>query len=160
MVHEFEEEIVPAVNVLPHGGGFEGFVELAESESGLDVPGGATGGADDAGGVFGDEFGIHARPFAKLAFVAGHRGKVEQVVEAFGGFGDHGLVQVGAGGGHVVGFLRFVAPALPLHVESGAGRQVGFDADDGFNSGFGHGAVERVGSEHIAVVGHAHGGHA
>ena len=72
VVHQLKEVIFLAVNILPHGCGFECFIELPKAQTGLHVAGRAASGSDNAGGVFGDKFRVHAGPFAQLAFVGCH----------------------------------------------------------------------------------------
>ena len=159
VVHQLQEEVVLAVDVLPHSGGFQGLVELSQAQAGLHVAGGAAGGGDDALGVLGDQFGIHAGPLAQLAFVAGHGRQVEQIAQAGRVLRDHRLVQVGTGGRHVVGLLLWLAPAHALLVKAGFRGDVGLDADDGLHASVGHRPIEGVRAVHVSVVGHSDGGH-
>ena len=155
VIHQLEEIVVPTVDVLPHRRGLESLVELPEAQTGLDVTGRTAGGGDDAGGVLGDEIGVHAGPLAELPLVGRHRRQVEEVAQPGGVLRDHRLVQVCAGGRDVVGFLVGLTPADALLVEPGFGGEIGLDADDRFDAGVGHRVVERVRAEHVAVVGHA-----
>src|SRR5699024_3781354 len=66
VVHQLEEVIVAAVNVLPHRGGFERFIKLSQAQTCLHITRGATRGRDNAIGVLGNQFRVHARPLAQL----------------------------------------------------------------------------------------------
>ena len=160
VVHQLQEEVVLAVDVLPHGSCLEGLIKLPQAQAGLDVSRGATGGGDDALRMLRDELGVHTRPLTQLSLVGGQGGQLEQVVQAGGVFRQHGLVQVRAGGGDVVALLVRGAPQHALLIEAGFRRHVGLDADDGLDPRARHLLVEGVGAVHISVVRHAHGGHA
>ena len=159
MVHQLQEEVVLAIDVLPHRRSLEGLVELAEAQAGLHIAGWAAGRGDDAIGMLGDELCIHARPLAQLAFVGGERRQGEQVAQPGRVFRDHRLVQIRARGGDIVALLVRGAPQHTLFIKARFRGHVGLDADDGFDPGAGHALVKGVGSIHIAVVCHAHGGH-
>ena len=159
MVHQLQEEVVLAIDVLPHGRGLEGLVELTEAQAGLYIAGWAAGGGDDAISMLSDELRIHARPLAQLAFVGGERGQREQVAQPGGVFRDHRLVQIRTRGGDIVALLIRSAPQHAFFIKARFRGHVGLDADDGFHPGAGHALVKGIGSIHIAVVCHAHGGH-
>ena len=159
VVHQLQEVIVLAVDVLPHRRGLQGLVELPQAQTGLDVAGRAAGGGDDAVGALRDQLRVHPRPLAQLALIRGHRRQVEQVAQAGGVFRQHRLVQIRAGRRDVVALLVGRAPADALFVEPRFRRHVGLDADDRLDPGLGHLAVKRVRPEHVAVVRDAHGGH-
>ena len=111
VVHQLQEVVVLAIDVLPHRGGFHCLIELSQAQAGLYVARGATGGGDDALGTLGNQLGIHARPLAVLALIAGHGAQVEEIAQALGGFRHHRLVQVSAGGGDIIALLLRVSPA-------------------------------------------------
>ena len=160
VVHELEEVVVLAVDVLPHPGGLQRLVELAQAQAGLHVARRAAGGGDDALGPLRDELRVHARPLAQLPLVRRHRRQVEEIAQALRVLRDHRLMQVGARRGDVVRLLVRFAPAHALLVEAAVRRHVRLDADDGLHALGLHGPVERVRAEHVAVVRHAHRRHA
>ena len=155
MVHELQEIIVFPVNVLPFGGRFERFVELPEPEAGLNFTRRARRRSDDSLGMLCDQLSIHARPFTKLPLIRRHRGQVKEVFQSGGILRDHRLVQVSTRGRHVVTLLVGFTPPNALFIKAGVGGHIAFDADNGLDVVRRHGAVESVGSEHVAVVGHS-----
>ena len=158
VVHQLEEEVVGAEDVLEVAGRGPGLLVVADPEPGLDLPRRAAGGADQAGGVLGEQLAVGAG-LVEEPLDRGARGQPEQVVHALGGLGQQGHVGVGAAAGHVV--VAAVVPADPLAVEAGGVRgEVGLHADDRLDPGGARLGVEVVGAEHVAVVGHRDGVHA
>ena len=82
VIHQFEEVVFLAVDVLPHAGSFHCLVELPQSQAGLHIARGAAGGGNNAVGMLGDEFGVHARILTQLALVGGHGGEIKQITQA------------------------------------------------------------------------------
>lgn len=160
VVHHLQEEVLRPEDLLPLGGGFQRFALVAEAQPGLHLAGRAAGGGDDALGVLGDEFFVHARPLAELALDGGQRRQFEQVAQAGRVLGDHRHMGVGAGAGDVVALLARIAPLHALGVEPGAGRDIGLDADDRLDARLLGGVVELRGAVHVAVVGHPDRRHA
>ena len=159
VVHQFQEVVLRTEYLPPLGGRRDRFVDLPEPQPGLHLPGRATGGGDDALGMFGDDVGIHPVPLAELALEGGQRGQLEQVAQAGGVLGHHGEVGVGTAAGDVIGLLARIAPQDPAGIEPGSGSHIGLDADDGLDPDLGRRVVELAGAEHVAVVGHPDGGH-
>src|SRR5690606_8661855 len=116
VVHDLEEVVVGAEDVAVVARGLVGRFGLAEAQPGLDLAGGAAGGGDDALGVLGDEFAVHAG-LVVVALEGGLAGEAEEVAGALGVLGDHGHVRVGAGAGEVVAALAGLAPEDGLLVE-------------------------------------------
>ncbi|CPZ67411.1 Uncharacterised protein [Mycobacteroides abscessus] len=71
MVHQLQEEIVLAEDVLPFGRGGKRLALLPQPQAGLHLTRWTSGGGDDAAGVLGDEVGVHARPLAQLPLERG-----------------------------------------------------------------------------------------
>ena len=69
VVHELQEVIFLAVNVLPHCGGLKRFIELPQAQTGLYIPRRTPRGSDDPGGVLRNKIGIHAGPFTQLPLI-------------------------------------------------------------------------------------------
>ena len=159
VVHQLQEVVVGPEDLPPLGGRLQRLAALAEPQPGLHLPGRAAGGGDDAGGVFGDQLGIHPRPLAQLALERRQRRQLEQVAQAGGVLGDHRQVRVGATAGDVVALLARVAPQDAPGIEARSGRDVGLDADDRLDTGRGRRVVELAGAEHVSVVGHPDRGH-
>ncbi|CFE46862.1 Uncharacterised protein [Mycobacterium tuberculosis] len=159
VVHQLKEVVVRSDDLPPLRRGFERLPILAEPQAGLHLPRRASGGDDDALGVFGDELGVHARPLAQLALEGSMRGQLEQVAQTGGVLGHHRQVRVGAAAGDVVGLLAGVTPQDAPGVEPRARRDVCLHADDRLDPGLGRGVVELAGTEHVSVVGHPHRGH-
>ena len=159
VVHQLEEVVVGAEDLPPLGGRLQRLAVVPQPQPGLHLTRRAAGGGDDAGGVFGDQLGIHPRPLAQLALEGRQRGQLEQVAQAGGVLGDHRQVRVGAAAGDVVGLLAGVTPRDAPGVKAGGGRDVGLDADDRLDPGLGRRVVELAGAEHVSVVGHPDRGH-
>ena len=155
VIHQLQEEIVLAEDLLPFGGGLERLLVMAQPQPGLHLARGAARRRDDALGVLGDQFGVHARPLAELTLEGGHRGQLEQVAQPGRVLGDHGHVGVGAATGDVIALLTAITPLDTLGVEARPRRDIGLDADDGLDPGIGGDVVELAGPEHVSVVGHA-----
>ena len=69
VVHQLQEVIFLAVNVLPHGGGLKRFIELPQAQTGLYIPRRTPRGSDNPGGVLRNKIGIHAGPFTQLSLI-------------------------------------------------------------------------------------------
>ena len=69
VVHQLQEVIFLAVNVLPHGGGLKRFIELPQAQTGLYIPRRTPRGSDNPGGVLRNKIGIHAGPFTQLPLI-------------------------------------------------------------------------------------------
>ena len=159
MVHQLQEVVLGSEDLPPLGGRLQRFAVLPEPQPGLHLTGRATGGGDDAGGVLGDQLGVHPRPLAQLALERGQRRQLEQVAQTGGVLGDHGQVRVGAAAGHVVALLPRIAPQNAAGLETRTGRDVGLDTDDRLDTRSSGPVVELAGAEHVAVVGHPDRGH-
>src|SRR5690606_14300342 len=154
VVHDLDEEVVLAEDVLQLAGGAARLVVLAEPQPGLDLARGAAAGRDQPLRVGLHELAVDARPLAELALERGERAHPEQVVHAGGVLGQQRHVRVRAARGHVVGALGLVAPPHTALVEpAGARRHVRLDADDRLDVELLGGAPEVVGAEQVAVVG-------
>ena len=94
VVHQLEEVIFLAVNVLPHGGGFQRLIKLPQTQTRLHIPRRTPRGSDNPSGVLRNKIGIHAGPFTQLPLIRRHRGKVKQILQPSCGLRDHGLVQI------------------------------------------------------------------
>ena len=68
MIHQLEEVVLLAEDVLVPGGRFQGLVVLAEPQPGLDRAGRAPGGRDDPLVVAVEQVIVHPRPLAVVAF--------------------------------------------------------------------------------------------
>ena len=152
VVHQLEEVVLPAEDVLEVGGGLAGGVVVAVAQVHLHLARGAAGGADDAAAVLGEQLAVHPRVLEE-AVAPGAGGEPEQVVHALGGLREQRHVGVGAAVGDVVGAAAVEVDALALEAGD-VGREVGLDADDRLDPGRLGLRVELVGAEHVAVVGH------
>ena len=157
VVHQFEEKIVLAEDVLELACRGERILVVADAQPRLDLTRWTAGRADESLGVAVQEFTVSARLVVE-AFDARQRRQTEQVVHALGGLGQQRHVGEGTATGHVI-----VAALVPLHpfaLESARiGGEVGLHADDGFDPGrFGF-FVEIIGTENVAVIGHGDGRH-
>ena len=94
VVHQLQEVIFLAVNVLPHGGCFQRLIKLPQAQTGLYIPRRTPRGSDNPGGVLRNKIGIHAGPFTQLPLIRRHRGKVKQILQPGCSLRDHGLVQI------------------------------------------------------------------
>jgi len=160
VLHQLEEVVLLAEDVLPFGGGRQRLVELAQPQPGLQLTRRASGGGHQAGRVLRDDLLVHPGPLGQHALGVGAGGQPEQVVQAQAVPGPDGLVQVGAARGDVVLLLVRLAPQDPVEVASGLGRDVGLDPDHRGDARVLRLPVELRGSVHVAVVGHRHVRHA
>ena len=158
VVHQLEEVVVAAEDVLEVGGRLAGGVVVAVAQVHLHLARRATGGADQAGRVLGQQLAVHAG-LLEEAVLPGAAGEPEQVVHALGGLREQGHVGVGAPRRDVVGTAVVEVDALALEAGD-VGSEVGLDADDGLDARVAGALVELVGAEDVAVVGHRHGRHA
>ena len=160
VLHQLEEVVFLAEDVLPLGRPLERLVELAEPQPGLQLARRAAGGSHQPGRVRRDDLLVHPRPLDQPALGVGAGGELEQVMQAFLVPRPDGLVQVGPGGGDVVFLLVRLAPQDPVGVAPGFRRHVGLDPDYRRDAGLLGLPVELRGGEHVAVVGHRHVCHA
>ena len=158
VVHQLEEVVVAAEDVLEVAGRLAGGVVVAVAQVDLDLARGAAGRADDAAAVLGEQLAVHARVLEEPV-APGAGGEPEQVVHALGRLREQRHVGVGAAGRDVVGAAAVEVDALLLEAGDVRG-EVGLDADDRLDPGVLRLAVELVGAEHVAVVGHRDRGHA
>ena len=160
VVHQLQEVIFLAVNVLPHGGGFQRLIKLPQTQTRLHIPRRTPRGSDNPSGVLRNKISIHAGPFTQLPLVRCHRGKVKQVLQPGCGLRDHGLVQISTRCRDVIRFLMRLAPPNTILIEPRFRRQVCLNTDNRFNPLRHHLLVKRVRPEHVAVVGNPHRRHA
>ncbi len=160
VLHQLEEVVLLAEDVLPLGRRRQRLVELAQAQPGLQLTRRAARGSHQAGGVLGEDFLVHPGPLAQHPLGVGAGGQPEQVVQALIVPGPDGLVQVGAARGDVVFLLVRLAPQDPGEVAPGLGRHVGFDSDHRGDTRVLGLPVELRGAEHVAVIGHRHVRHA
>ena len=152
VVHQLEEVVVPAEDVLEVAGRLPGLVVVTDPQPGLHLARGAPRGGDQALGVLGEQLAVGAG-LVEEPLHRGPRGEPEEVVHALGGLREQRHVGVGAGPGDVV--VAPVVPPDPLLVEArGVRREVGLHADDGLHARGPALGPEVVGAEHVAVVGH------
>ncbi len=142
---ELEEEVVLAEQVVIPVQAPAGGLDLALADQARHFGRHAAGGADQPFGVFGQEILVDARIIIE-AFQLGRRGDLEQVLVT-------GLV---LGQQQQVGGAPVLLGVMFLHR---AGRQVGFQPDDGLDAGLLGGVVELDHAEHGAVVGDGQGRH-
>ena len=102
VVHQLNVEIVTAVDVLQFAGVPQCLIELTEAQTGLDDARGAARTADHALGIGGEHLVIHTRIAHHAAFEIGHRGCLQQVLQAFVGFRPQCQVGDQAAAGHVI----------------------------------------------------------
>ena len=163
VVHQLEEDVVLAEDVLQLRGLADGLVVLAQAQPRLDRAAGAAGADDEALAVLGEDLLVHAG-LEVVALEARAGGEPEQVVHALGALGPHRHVGVGAAAGDVVAALLgqvSLPPPDPAALAAlGAGGDVGLDADDRLDAVLLGLAVEVVGAVQVAVVGHRDGRHA
>jgi hypothetical protein len=166
VVHQLEEEVLVPEDVAVVGRGLQRLGRLPQPQPGLHLAGRAAGGRDDAARVLGDQLAVHAR-LAVVALGRRERRQREQVPQAGRVGGDHRHVRVRAATRDVAAHALVVGAALPrlapehrLLVVAAVGCDVRLDADDRLDAGLLGGLVELVGPVHVAVVGHAHRGHA
>ena len=69
VVHQLQEVIFLAVNVLPHGGGFQRLIKLPQTQTRLHISRRAPRSSNNPGGVLRNKIGIHAGPFTQLPFI-------------------------------------------------------------------------------------------
>ncbi len=146
MVLEFDEEAVPAEDVLVLSGDGDGGFHVAFFEHGGDFRAEVAVDDDEAFGVFGEGFLIDAGAVVE-ALGEGEAGELEQVFPAGEILDDDGEVVGGLG------------DAVGVFLEAGAGGDVHFAAEDGLDGGLVAGFVKFDGAEEVAVVGEAQGGH-
>ena len=142
---ELEEEIVLAEHVVIPVQAAAGGLHLALADQARHFGRHAAGGADQAFGVFGQEFLVDAGVIIE-AFQLGRRSDLEQVLVT-------GLV---LGQQQQVRGAPVLLGVMLLHR---AGRQVGFQADDGLDAGLLGSMIELDHAEHGAMVGDGQGGH-
>ena len=161
VIHEFDEEVVFAEDVLEFAGGAQGLLELTEAQTSLDDARRASGGGDHTFGIGGEHLLIHTRVAHDATFEVGHGRGFDEVDQAFVVFGPHGQVGDKTTTGDVVAALGFGAPVhTGLVLTRGFRGHVSFDADDGLDA-IGHAVgVHLVGAMHVAMVGDADRRHA
>ncbi len=169
VVHQLQEVVLAAEDVLIGGGDLAGLGVLVQPQPGLDRAGGAAGRRDDALGVLADQLHVHTG-FAgrELPAVTGLGGQVEEIAQALHVPGPHRHMGEPAAAGDVFRALAVVrhgalparAPEFLFTVAAEGGGDIGLDADDRFDvvEAFGH-LVELVGAEHVPVIAHRDGGH-
>ena len=158
VVHQLEEEVVAAEDVLELRRRGARLVVVADAQPGLDLTRRAAGGADQALRVLREELAVGAG-LVVLALEGGAGREPEQVVQAHRRLGQQRHVREGPTARHVV--VAAVVPAHPLALLArGVGRAVGLQADDRLDPPGGGLGVELVGPEHVAVVGHGDRAHA
>ena len=161
VVHELDEEVVAAEDVLEFAGRTQRLVELAESEPGLDDARRAPGRGDHAFGIGGEHLLIHTRVTLDAAFEVRHGGGLDEVDEALVVLRPHRHVGDETAAGDVVASLVLGAPMhARLVLTRGLRRHIRLDADDRLDA-VGHAVrVHLVCAVHVAVVGDRHGRHA
>ena len=158
VVHQLDEVVLLAEDVLELGRRRTGLGVVADAQPRLDLTRRAARGADQARGVLAEQLAVGAR-LVVVALHAGPAGEPEQVVHARRALRQQRHVGVGAGPADVV-VAAVVPPDALLLVAAGVGCEVGLHADDRLDPGCGGLAVEVVGPEHVAVVGHRDAAHA
>ena len=162
VVHQLEEEVLLAEDVLELRGCGAGLVVLAQAQPGLDLAGRASGGGDDALAVAVEELTV-GPGLEVVALKARQRRHAKEVVHALGAGGQHRHVRVGATAGDVVAALLLgvaLAPADPTSLGAvGPGREVGLEPDDRLDAVLACLGPEVVRAVQVAVVGHRDGGH-
>ena len=158
VLHQLEEEVLLAEDVLELGGRRPGLVVVADAQPGLDLAGRAARRRDEALAVSLQQVTIGTR-LAVLPLEARVGADAEQVVHALGRLRQQRHVRVCATARDVV-----VAALVPLHGllfrARDVGREVGLHADDRLDPvrlGLG---PEVVGAVQVAVIGHRDGRHA
>ena len=163
VVHQLEEHVVAAEDVLELGGLADRLVVLAQAQAGLDRAAGAAGADDEALAVLGEDLLVHPG-LEVVPLEARARRQPEEVVHALGALGPHRHVGVGPAAGDVVAALLGEVALAPPHPAAlaalGAGGDVGLDADDRLHAVLARLGVEVVGAVEVAVVGHRDGRHA
>ncbi len=154
VVHQLEEVVVLAEDVLEGGGGLQRLVELAEPQPGLDLAGRAARRAHHAVGVLGEQLLVHPGVLEDEALGVGAARQLEHVVQAGLVARPQRHVVDQAAAGDVIALLARLAPLDLLLVVAGLGRHVRLDADDRGDPGGRRLLVEVVGAVHVAVVGH------
>ena len=157
VVHQLEEVVVPAEDVLVVRGDLPGRVVVAVAQVHLHLAGRAAGRADQALAVLGQQLAVDAR-LLEEAVAPGAGAEPEEVVHPLGRLAEQRHVRVGAARADVVGAAAVEVDALALEAAD-VGREVGLDADDRLDPGVLGLLVELVGPEHVAVVGHRHRRH-
>jgi hypothetical protein len=160
VVHQLEEVVVLAEDLLVFGRRLERLFELAEPEPGLHLTGRAAGGGHQAARVLLEQLEVHAGPLADEPLGVGAARQLEQVVQALFVLGPDRLVGVVPATGDVVALLAGLAPADRLLDVARGGGDIGLDADDRGDAGGGRLPVEVVRAVRVAVVGHRDRGHA
>ena len=153
MIHQFKEVVFLAVDVLPHTGGLQSLVELAQTQTRLHITRRATSGRDNALGAFCHQLGIHTRVLTNLSLIRCHRRQVEQVPQTLRIRSQHGLVQVGATTRDVVSTLMRFTPLNALFIKTALRRHICLNADDWLDALGLHLPIERIRAKHIAMVG-------
>ena len=172
MVHQLAEVVLLAEDVLVGGRGLAGFLELPQTQSGLHLTRRTSGGGNDATGVLGHQFAVHAGLHV-IALVRGQGGQPEQVVKPLRVLGPHRHVGVPTTSGDVLATLGVritcVTGGSPEFLDPGhtsTRGDIGLDTDDRFDQRILVSVVllgdleELVGTEHVAVVGHGDRRHA
>ena len=172
MVHQLAEVVLLAEDGLVGTRGLAGLLELPQAQSGLHLARRASGGGNDATGILGHQFAVHAGLHV-VALVGGQGGQPEQVVEPLRVLGPHRHVGVAATSGHILAALRIriarVAGGSPEFLHPGLAStrgNIGLDTDDRLDQRVLISVVllgdleELVGAKHVAVVGHGDRRHA
>ena len=131
VVHQLEEVVLLAEDVLVLGGGPQRFVVLAEPQPGLHARPTGSRWRPSGRPTCSAMISLSIRAYLVSQPSANERrGELEQVVQALVVPGPDRLVQVGAGGGDVVPLLVRLAPQDAVLVAPVLRRDVRLDADD------------------------------
>ena len=156
MIHDLDEEIVFAENVLQFACRTQCLVELAQRKPGLNDAGRAAGPADHTLGIGGKHLFIHTRVALHAAFKVGYGTGFDEVHQALVVLRPQRQVGDQTAAGHVVAPLGFGAPMHAAFILTGGFRRhIRLDADNRLDADFDAVGIHLVGAMHVAVIGDA-----
>ena len=161
VVHEFDVVVLLAEDLTVFPGGRVGLFVLSQTQPHLNLSGRAAGRGDESLRIAFEQLLVQPGPLRGHRVQGGVGGGLEQVPHARVVPRQQGHMCVETTAGEVVALLRFVG--TPLHARLvptvRAGGDIGFDTDDGLDSGGGRLGPEVEGSEQVSVVGRGDRGH-
>ena len=153
MVHQFDVEVLLAVDVLQFAGGAQRLVELPQAQARLHDARRAARPADHALAVRGEHVLVHTRIAHHTALEVGHRRRLRQVDQALVTLRPQCQMGIEATTRHVVASLRLGAP---VHTRLVAARRlrrhIRLDAQDRLDALLDRLAPQLIRAMHVAMV--------
>ena len=153
MVHQFDVEVLLAVDVLQFAGGAQRLVELPQAQARLHDARRAARPADHALAVRGEHVLVHARIAHHTALEVRHRRRFRQVDQALVTLRPQCQMGIEATTRHVIASLRLGAP---VHTRLVAARRlrrhIRFDAQDRLDALLDRLAPQLIRAMHVAMV--------